>query len=125
MHPTRTAIGAVVGAAALTLASVAPAHADNPVLSHQWATGKYLDATDQLCARIDSGFNTSASWATAEIRLDGVLKWSRTDYGNGDSQFTCTPNLSIPEDKQYVLVVKACTTYANPACTSVRTTFFS
>jgi hypothetical protein len=123
--PVRTLVGAVVGAAALTFLSVAPASASNPVLTHSWATGKYLDETDQLCARVDSAFGTSATWATAEIRLDGVLKWSKSDYGNGDTAFSCTGNLSIPEDKQYVLVVRACTTYANPTCTSDRTTFYS
>jgi hypothetical protein len=125
MTPTRSIVGAVVGAAALTALSVTPAMASNPVLPHSWATGKYLDETDQLCAKVDSAFDTSRTWATAEIRLDGVVKWSKTDYGNGDNAFSCTANLSIPEDKQYVLVVSACTTYANPTCTSARTTFYS
>jgi len=125
MTRTRSIAAAAIGAAALIGLTVTPAHASNPVLPHSWAVSKYLDETDQLCAKVDSGFNTSATWATAEIRLDGVLQWSKTDYGNGDNVFACTQNLSIPEDKAYTLVVKACTTYANPTCTSARTSFYS
>ena len=125
MSTRRKVWGAAVGAVALAVLTTTPAYASNPVLTHSWATGKYLDLTDQLCAKVDSGFNTSATWATAEIRLNGVTQWSKTDYGNGDHQFVTTETLSIPEDKANVLVGSAGTVYANPHCTSAKTDFFS
>jgi hypothetical protein len=117
-----TKVAVALGVLAL---GVAPASANNPLIEHQWAKAKYIDVTDQLCAKVASYMDTSASWATAEIRLSGDVLWSKSDYGNSDNVWACTGNLSIPEDKQYVLVVKACTIYANPLCTSVSTTFYS
>lgn len=117
-----TVLGSAASALALILMGAAPASASNPQLNDAWASAKYVDLTDQLCARSDFG---SGFYAIASIRLDGQVLWSKTAVGDGTNTWKCTANLSIPEDKLYTLVLESCTVHSNPRCTTKRTTFYS
>lgn len=124
MSVIRTALAATA-AVGLTLAlGTAPAQADNPVLTDNWASAKYVDNTDQLCARVGANFGGSF-WSEAVI-LDGdrIVK-SKLKVGNRNAAWACTANLSIPEDQRYTLLLRSCTEHSYPSCTTKRTGFYS
>ncbi|RYY43851.1 MAG: hypothetical protein EON53_13540 [Actinomycetales bacterium] len=124
MGTIRTALTATA-AVGLTLAlGAAPAQADNPVITGTFTAAKYVDATDQLCVRVEGNLGSGFS-GEALIRDDGTTIASRFKVGNNDGSWSCTRNLSIPEDRSYTLVLRDCTSYAYPSCTTKRKSFFS
>ncbi|MCR4512146.1 hypothetical protein [Aeromicrobium sp. 50.2.37] len=124
MTTIRTVLAATA-AVGLTLAlGAAPAQADNPVITGTFSAAKYVDVTDQLCVRVE-GTLGSTFYAEALIRKDGTTVASRFKVGNNDGSWSCTRNLSIPEDRAYTLVLRDCTTNANPSCTTKRKSFYS
>lgn len=115
-------LAALLTTVVVTGMSVQPAHADNPVTTHLHASAKYVDRTDQLCAKVTAA--GPKRWAEAHILVDGSPRWSKIDVGNGDAKWSCTKNLSIAEDQRFTLVVMACSKPTN-ACAGKRVSFFS
>ncbi|MGJ9411262.1 hypothetical protein ACHAAC_01010 [Aeromicrobium sp. CF4.19] len=116
-------MGAVLAGVVVVMAmAISPAHADNPVITHLGAAAKYVDRTDQLCAKITAP--NDKQWAEAHILVNGVPRWTKIDRGNGDRKWSCTRNLSIPEDERFTLLVMSCSKPTN-SCAGKRVTFFS
>lgn len=67
----------------------------------------------------------SSFWGEALIRNDGATVASRLKVGKHDGTWSCTRNLSIPEDKAYTLVLRDCSEHTYPSCTTHRKSFFS
>lgn len=124
MSIVRTTLAATATAGLVLALGAAPAHADNPVITGTWSGAKYVDATDQLCVRVEGNLGSSFS-GEALIRNDGATVASRLKVGNHDGTWSCTRNLSIPEDKAYTLVLRDCSDYTYPSCTTHRKSFFS
>ena len=93
-------------AAALLLVGSSPAFAGDASVTSGGADARYRDANDNLCAL--SGDLWNGSFAIADIlRVSDrqVLFRVRDEQRSGP---TCTGNLAIPEDVQYVLRVRDC-----------------
>ena len=124
MKTMRTALTAAATVGLVLGIGIAPAQADNPVLNDNWASAKYIDNTDQLCARVGANFG-NGFWAEALIRKDGTTVKSKLKVGNHNGSWACTANLSIPEDQPYTLMLRSCTEHSLPSCTVKRNSFFS
>ncbi len=124
MTIVRMLVTATAAAGIALAVAVAPAQASNPVLRGTFTAAKYVDETDQLCVRVEGNLG-SGFWGEALIRKNGTTVASRFKVGNHDGSWSCTRNLSIPEDQPYTLVLRDCTEHAYPSCTIKRTSFYS
>ena len=117
----------VTAALAASLSGVAavPAVASDQSIDFYGAHATYDDLTDTLCVRADNDFPGLVDYAIGYIeRPDGSIFASKFDYeGNG---WSCTGNLSIPEDRLYYLRVSDCTDIQGTDCgSSRRKSFYS
>ena len=119
MSFTTRALAAAAGAVAVLGLTVVPAQADNSVLHNNGVSGKYVDVTDQLCARTSQ----AGTYAEVLIMSGSTIKFRVIDR-TVDGAWKCTGNLSIPEDQKYTLSVLNCDK-STLACFGKRTTFYS
>lgn len=101
-----------VCSASVTALTIQPAHANDFVGTYVASDGNtagrgwWFDGTDTLCAK---GFFGEQIQPWVRVRIDPVNgvggSYSVTDNNTSDGARTCTGNLSIPEDKQYRMVI--------------------
>lgn len=129
--PTLTA-GSSLAAVVAVIVSASPALAND-------FTGTYIDSADRVAARgyWDDSIDTlcardyldSHDWSEAQIvPVNGVGTTFTVRDQPGDSARTCTGNLSLPEDKQYRMVVRfklPSSSCPNQICSKSTGTFYS
>lgn len=95
----------VAAAAALVAATSAPASASDAraVIWHNGerrAVGTYDDLTDTFCVRLDTPYRASVAIHAAG---EPILRGHQIDLFWSGDHFVCSGNLSIPEDRRWIL----------------------
>jgi hypothetical protein len=117
-------LGSVGIGLVLAISVAAPASANNASVSIGPSTATYTDLTDNLCAKNNAAVGGLLDYTLAQIvRIsDNSVRFQVRDNEGGGN--TCTGNLAIVEDVQYILRVQDCSVGVSQ-CGVRETTFFS
>jgi hypothetical protein len=134
MHSLKLIVGASASALGLIVAVAGSASANDFTGTYISSTGEVAahgywdDSVDTLCVR---GYRAYQDWAEVEIiPTNGVgSTFTKRDTTPTDGARACTGNLSIPEDKQYRMVLRyyhnGSNTCLGNVCSKTVGTFYS